>query len=445
MARTRETIGEVVLKGALNANGVLVTQRDQNLLVTACAGATGIMPDQKPGYAMGAEFTDTTTGYRYQNTGTTALCTFSLTATVTSPIVYVSATTISAHVGGGQASATALAAEYNNVTTVTSNYDSVKLPTAATGLKITVKNSGASVLSVFPFASDSINGLSANASIDIPVKGQVTFNAISTVIWKTQEAIAIPDDASLVLGTTTATAETKVTATFDETTTGIGLFNQGSTTYPMVLNTNPGAAVAAHTVNVLHSAGAGNCDDLQGIYSKVAISGSGDSGLTAVGMAPRAYVLAGAAQEVYGCQSWAKHVGTGSMLAMSAVSAALQLNDAEAFTSTNSINAGHFHVSTVSGAANGTITSSNFDGVMIEIYPNVTGLGSMLHLARDGAGTVTNAIKITGGATVTNVLSIDSTTGCVVFHDTPGADANYDLIVSIGGNPYAIRLTAVGT
>jgi hypothetical protein len=107
------------------------------------------------------------------------------------PNVYDVNTTITAFAGGGQGSATALTGEYNNVTTVASAYDSVALPTAVLGQKITVKNSGAAILSVFPAASDSINALAINLSVDIPVSGEVVFTAISDTVWETVETLYV--------------------------------------------------------------------------------------------------------------------------------------------------------------------------------------------------------------------------------------------------------------
>ena len=98
------------------------------------------------------------------------------------------ATGITANAGGGQGSAFALTAEFNNVTTVASDFDSVKLPTASSGARFVVKNSGANILSVFPNTSDSINALAVNLSIDIPVGGEMTFRGISDTIWETIES-----------------------------------------------------------------------------------------------------------------------------------------------------------------------------------------------------------------------------------------------------------------
>jgi len=106
--------------------------------------------------------------------------------------LYDHATTITAFSTGGQASATALVAEFNNVTTCGAADDSVKLPTAALGKKVTVKNSGAFSLAVFPVTSGTINALAANLSVNIPVNGELTFRAISATAWETNEVFVSP-------------------------------------------------------------------------------------------------------------------------------------------------------------------------------------------------------------------------------------------------------------
>jgi len=105
----------------------------------------------------------------------------------TAPVVYDANTTISAGATQTQAGATALTGEFNNVTTCGTDGDGVKLPTAVAGQVITVKNSGAASLAVWPATDDSINALAADLSVNIPVGGTVTFTAISAAVWETQE------------------------------------------------------------------------------------------------------------------------------------------------------------------------------------------------------------------------------------------------------------------
>jgi hypothetical protein len=262
-------------------------------------------------------------------------------------------------------------------------------------------------------------------------------------LWdESADSLLLSNGATLSLGSTTTTAETKITLSFDETTSGIGQFAMGSISVPMVLNTNPGAAVVASSVNVLHSAGAGNCDDLIASYEKVAVSGAGDSGLTLVGTASRAYVGTAVdsttvASQCYGAQPWASHYGTGAITAMSGLSAKVDVNTGN-FTATT-VNAGHFHIE---GAA--TVTGQ-FDGVMIEAYPDVTCMDSALALIVDAGAVVTSAIRISG--TMTNVFKLDVTTGVVtnalVPSEAPGAGtvgADKAIVVDIGGTPYYIAL-----
>jgi hypothetical protein len=66
-------------------------------------------------------------------------------------------TDITAFAGGGQASAKQLRRMINRVTTVASNGDSVKLPTARAGRRVTVINATAQTLAIYPGASETIN------------------------------------------------------------------------------------------------------------------------------------------------------------------------------------------------------------------------------------------------------------------------------------------------
>jgi hypothetical protein len=230
----------------------------------------------------------------------------------------------------------------------------------------------------------------------------------------------LADDMVLTLGTTKTTPETKITLEFDETTTGIGQLLMGDLSTPMVLNTNPGASVAAHVVNINHSAGAGDCDDLLASYTKINVIGSGDSGLTIVGQASRAYVgLTGGANnsvasQAYGTQAWARHQGTGAITAMSGLSAKMDVG-ADNFTA-STINAGHFHVD---GAAT---VAGQFDGVMIEVYPDVTCLDSALAIAVDGAAVVDAAIRLSG-ATANDFLNFAATGTCGITTSDPTVGA----------------------
>jgi len=228
-----------------------------------------------------------------------------------------------------------------------------------------------------------------------------------------------------VNGVFTGAAGSEVQIAAPSATSGISSVTLGTIATPQVLTTNPGATVAVSTVNVTHSAGAGNCDDLIGSYSKVNVAGAGDSGITVVGEAARAYVGTdgsnAVAAQCYGSQPWAKHDGTGAITAMSALSALVDVNTGN-FTATT-VNAGHFHVE---GSA--TVTGQ-FDGVMIEAYPDVNGLDSGLAIACDGGAEMASAIRITGAPTAELTLSnglkifsgVSATRAAVQAEAGPGA------------------------
>jgi hypothetical protein len=229
--------------------------------------------------------------------------------------------------------------------------------------------------------------------------------ALTGMATSTDGTISMADDTLFTIGTTTSTAATKITAEFDKTTTGIGVFNMGSIAVPMVLNTNPGSAVVAHTVNVTHSAGAGDCDDLIAMYGKVTVSGDGDSGLTAVGVAPR-LTISGATSEAYCIQSHAVHASDDAITALSAGSFRLSTTTAN-FTAANSVNAGQFIV-TGDGTYNPTCTAGRFTVLELTCESPVTNLDAVLRL--NNGGTTTDAIIDVVGGSATYFMDIAGST-----------------------------------
>lgn len=73
-------------------------------------------------------------------------------------------TGLTAFAGGGQASATALTGAVNVVSTVGSAGDSVLLPIVPLGAEVTIKNTSANSLNVFPRSGGNIDGASADAA-----------------------------------------------------------------------------------------------------------------------------------------------------------------------------------------------------------------------------------------------------------------------------------------
>ena len=195
-------------------------------------------------------------------------------------------------------------------------------------------------------------------------------------------------------------------------------FTYGSLATPITLPANPGSVILGTCVNILHSAGAGDCTNILAGYSKATIDGDGDSDTQIVGYASRAYVTANAdAGEVYGLQTFASHTGTGTCLAMSAMSAKLLIKPGT-FTSTNSINAGHFHIEDV-GEVGTSVTSNNFDGVFIEIYPGVTGMDRALYISNESTSAIDTGIALVGA--YNTGISYGTLSAPIVLATNPGA------------------------
>lgn len=71
------------------------------------------------------------------------------------------------------------------VATAAANPSGVTLPSATDGRRVYVVNRGANPVNVFPASGAAINGLAANASIQVPVGGTASFNAVSSTLWLT--------------------------------------------------------------------------------------------------------------------------------------------------------------------------------------------------------------------------------------------------------------------
>lgn len=98
-------------------------------------------------------------------------------------------TALTAHSGGGQGSAVALSAGFNEVTTSAVAGDSVKLPTAVAGVTVIVKNDGATDIDVFPFTGDTINDGSANIAVRQAAGTTVAYTAINATNWESSNQV----------------------------------------------------------------------------------------------------------------------------------------------------------------------------------------------------------------------------------------------------------------
>lgn len=147
-------------------------------------------------------------------------------------------TSITAFATGGQTNATQLSSDYNIITTCATAGDSVKLPAAASGREITVFNSGAAALAVFPGSGDTINSGSANASVTVPVSGVAVFRGLSASAWKVSGGYWVNGGIEF-----TGATETNIVTVPDNLADAFNI-KEGSTSYMKVVTTNSSESVA---------------------------------------------------------------------------------------------------------------------------------------------------------------------------------------------------------
>ena len=94
------------------------------------------------------------------------------------------ADTLTAHAGGGQASATPLTGMINRVSVVATAGDSVVLPAAIRGTEIQVYNDAALAMNVFPAGTDTINDLAASTQVSQIPQSIYTFLCTTTGLWQ---------------------------------------------------------------------------------------------------------------------------------------------------------------------------------------------------------------------------------------------------------------------
>jgi hypothetical protein len=89
--------------------------------------------------------------------------------------------------GTAQGNATVIASEINVVSTVASGAG-VALPTAVAGVRVTLINTAANTLLVYPASGGAINSLATNAGYSLPAGGRLEYVAVSTTQWYTLNA-----------------------------------------------------------------------------------------------------------------------------------------------------------------------------------------------------------------------------------------------------------------
>jgi hypothetical protein len=134
-------------------------------------------------------------------TGTGAVAR-SLSPTITTPSITFS-TSAAVTAGTNAQGQGALTSDYNVVTTTAAAPSGVTLPTATVGRIVTVVNKGTNAVTIYPASGGTIDALSLNAAITLPVNQQLVFKASSTTQWYSTYGLSIGlSDTATILATT---------------------------------------------------------------------------------------------------------------------------------------------------------------------------------------------------------------------------------------------------
>ena len=168
------------------------------------------------------------------------------------------ATGITAHAGGNQTNAVKLVATFNNITTVASGGDSVKLLPSVVGLTQIVSNQGANALQVYGSGTDTINGVATATGVSVPAGAIVTYTVAVAGNWLQSNVdlgaivvtsvngltittstgtLTIPNGVTLTGPASSGTAATLANAETLSNKTLVDVINQDTVTNPAAFNT----------------------------------------------------------------------------------------------------------------------------------------------------------------------------------------------------------------
>jgi hypothetical protein len=89
---------------------------------------------------------------------------------------------ITAFATGGQTNATELTSHINEIATVATGGDSVKLPAAVAGLSITILNNGVNACDVFPASGDNL-GAGVDTAASLLAGEKITYDCYDSTNW----------------------------------------------------------------------------------------------------------------------------------------------------------------------------------------------------------------------------------------------------------------------
>lgn len=153
-------------------------------------------------------------------------------------------TGLTAFAGGGQSSATALVTGFNEIAVCATAGDSVKLPTAVAGIRVTVFNDGAAPAAVFPATSGTINDGSANASVPLLPGQTVTYTATSATNWESSSQTVVTGNM-VNNKQSSVTKSSTATLTAAELSTGLLIWTGGAATVTLPTATTIGTQLQA--------------------------------------------------------------------------------------------------------------------------------------------------------------------------------------------------------
>lgn len=157
-----------------------------------------------------------------------------------------SQTGITATASGTQATAYQLTTRVNNVTTVATAGDAIKLPANPLGKVVWVMNNGANYMQVFGSGTNTINAIATATGIAQPVGALVAYVGITTTNWQAYAVL------SEVRGTFTANSGSAVTVANTNITANsvvsFGLKTAGGTpAAPFMVTVTPGTGFTVNS------------------------------------------------------------------------------------------------------------------------------------------------------------------------------------------------------
>lgn len=129
-----------------------------------------------------------------------------------------SQTGITATASGGQTNAFALTTRVNNVTTVASANDSIRLPASPLGKVVWVMNNGSNSMQVYGAGTNTINGIATATGLPQPAGSLVAYVGITTTDWRADEAEAGLFTSIVLQGSSSGTTTLRASAAAGTTT-----------------------------------------------------------------------------------------------------------------------------------------------------------------------------------------------------------------------------------